>query len=767
MARFDPSKTGFVAGELSPLLEARDDIDAYAQGMRHAVNGIVLPHGGFKRRPGTRWVAEVKASANRGRLVPFISSVDAAYIIEAGNLYFRYYVDEGRLESPPGTPVETTTVFPHTALADLGFTQSSDTLWVFHPDYHPYKLQRASATSFTLTKIAWRNGHAPMRPTNLTTVTITVTKPGTPYTLTASSATFSTGDVGRYIRQTVGSTEAWYRVDTFTSTTVVECSLMGGSATTGLGASTDWALGLFSDTEGPRAAVLHGGRLWYGGTYNQPDRITGSSSDDFDYFEYGSNDDNAISRRATNGSTNAIQWLASTDDSLCIGTQSGEFVVEGDSDGIITPSACFVRSRSRRGSTHDTPVVVADDVIYVQRNARKLREFHGLKNEPRSQASRDLTILAEHVLNSGATEVCYQQDPHSVVWSTRGDGVLVGVTHEPAHQVYAAHRHVLGGSYLTGNPIVESVAVIPSPDGDQDHLWLLVSRTINGSTKRYVEFMTDDYRPSVTARSTEREKIAAVEDAIFVDCSLTLDSPITISGITKANPGVVTAASHGLSNGDRVRIRDVLGMTEVNHTSFKVANVGANTFELTSLAGANVNTSGYSTYVAGGTAREEVRSVSGLSHLNGETVQILADGCVQTEAVVTAGAVSFTRWASIVHVGLACPFEGETQRFFGGSPIGAGQGNQAKISKVVARIHNTVGLELAVTSSPDATFETIPFRQGGDNFDEPPALRVSDDVSAPVNGGSTREPTVQFRNRDPLPCTILALYPRMSSDPDQ
>jgi len=765
MPKFNLAKSGFVAGELSPILEARDDLDAYFQGMRFAQNGIVLPHGGFKRRPGTRFVAEVKASSNRGRLVPFVSSVDAAYVIEAGDLYFRYYTDEGRLESPPGTPVETVTVFPHTALADLGYTQSTDTLWVFHPDYHPYKLARTSATTFSLTKIAWRDGRAPMRPTNNTAVTLTATKPGTPIILTMSSATWSSGDVGRYVRHKVGATEAWYRIDTYTSTTVVEATLMGGTTTVALGAGADWALGMFSNTEGPRAAVLHGGRLWYGGTYNQPDRIIGSTSDDFDHFEYGANDDNAISRRATSGSVNAIQWLASTDDALCIGTQSGEFVVEGDADGIITPSACFVRSRSRRGSTHDVPAAVADDVIYIQRNARKLREFHG-RNTERNDTSRELTILAEHILNSGTTEVAYQQDPHSVVWATRGDGELIGITREPAHQVYAAHRHVLGGTYLTDKPVVESMAVIPSPDADQDHLWLLVSRTIGGATKRYVEFMTDDYRPTVSPRSTEREKIAATESAIFLDCSLTLDSPITISGITKANPGVVTATSHGFSNGDRVRIRDVLGMTEVNHTSFIVAGANANDFQLHDLDGNNVNTSGYTTYVAGGTAREEVQAVSGLSHLEGQEVQIIADGCVQPVDTVNSGAVQFTRWGSIVHVGLACPYEGETQRFFAPGSTGGGQGVKARIAKVGVRVHNAVGLQVSVTSSSEIAYETVPSRQGGDNWDEPPALRVSDDILTDVNGGWTTETTVRFRNADPLPCTVLGVYPRIEADPN-
>jgi len=88
----------------------------------------------------------------------------------------------------------------------------------------------------------------------------------------------------------------------------------------------------------------------------------------------------------------------------------------------------------------------------------------------------------------------------------------------------------------------------------------------------------------------------------YKDSGAILESNKTITGITKANPGVVTSTAHGFSNGDTVVISGVVGMTQVNGKRFKVANVAANTFELQDIDGNNVNTSSYTTYSSGGVA---------------------------------------------------------------------------------------------------------------------------------------------------------------------
>jgi hypothetical protein len=78
----------------------------------------------------------------------------------------------------------------------------------------------------------------------------------------------------------------------------------------------------------------------------------------------------------------------------------------------------------------------------------------------------------------------------------------------------------------------------------------------------------------------------------------------TISGITAADPAVVTATSHGFSNGDDVYVSGIVGMTQLNDRFLRVAGATTNTFELTDYAGANIDSSAYTAYGSAGTAQK-------------------------------------------------------------------------------------------------------------------------------------------------------------------
>ena len=89
MARSAPSLTSFVAGELSPRLEGRVDLDKYRQGAAELLNMVVHPHGGASRRPGTEYIGEIQSSAVKGRLIPFQFKTTDTYILEFGNSTMR------------------------------------------------------------------------------------------------------------------------------------------------------------------------------------------------------------------------------------------------------------------------------------------------------------------------------------------------------------------------------------------------------------------------------------------------------------------------------------------------------------------------------------------------------------------------------------------------------------------------------------------------------------------------------------------------------
>lgn len=863
MTRFNPAQNSFVAGELSPRLEGRSDLDQYFQGMRQTKNGIVLPHGGFQRRSGTRFVAEAKTSNTRQvRLIPFVVSVEVSYVVELGHEYARFYLNGVQVLDSNNNPLEITTPFKEDELRDVHFAQSADVMWLVHPFHFPRKLRRTQANpdKFDMVKVQFREGKAPLRRVNndLENAVIVSGTSSNPRTLTwqtnPTDGGLDSDDVGRAVRLDDGQKVGWYEITNVVNSTQADADLLGGDdpksgtidskangdplilqtvepnhgmiegeiilfedpsgntlidPASGSGlfivgpspedsngdiilnqfqvntfpddkpvdgssltingdetyfrAPTNWALGMFANNEGPRTVTFHEGRLGYGGSRTELDRLVLSVVEDFDNFELFSEAlnnatkaDLAIQRRVLSTQVNAIQWMQSADERLFVGTSGGEFMIRGENNDLLTPDGAQVVPMTARGSLHIQPSVIDNQIIMVQRNGTKLRRL-GFDVEADGLVATDISVLAEHILDQQVFETAYQQDPDSVFWTLRGDGKLVGWTIESQQQVIGAHQHSLGGQWLGRDAVVESVTVIPAPSGwVQDQIWLSVRRTVNGQTVRYIEFMSPQYKPEeVNQRSTDLELIGALEESVFVDSSLALNNPIGITNITQSNPArVSTSSAHGLAANDTVRIRDVGGMTSVNQRTFTVTNVvDSTTFDI------DVDTTGFDPYIAFGTVRKEFGNFSGLDHLEGETVSVLADGAVHPDRTVSNGGITLNRKASIVQVGLRYETLGETQRFIGGAQLGVGQGQQHRIQRIVARLHNTLGGDLGIGSSPEDT-ETLVFRKANDRMNRAIPLFLGD-KEVPVPGGWTDEPTVFFRQSQPLPMTVLALMPRM------
>jgi hypothetical protein len=97
MARVAVQLTNFTGGELSPRLDGRNDLNKYSSGCKTLENMIVYPHGSAARRSGTQFVAEVKNSAAKTRLIPFEFSTTQTYMLEFGNQYIRFYKDNGQI----------------------------------------------------------------------------------------------------------------------------------------------------------------------------------------------------------------------------------------------------------------------------------------------------------------------------------------------------------------------------------------------------------------------------------------------------------------------------------------------------------------------------------------------------------------------------------------------------------------------------------------------------------------------------------------------
>jgi len=183
-------------------------------------------------------------------------------------------------------------------------------------------------------------------------------------------------------------------------------------------------------------------------------------------------------------------------------------------------------------------------VLFVQRSGRKLREL-AYVFEVDGLRSPDMTLLAEHITRPSLDELAYQEQPQNIVWGVRSDGVLLGFTYERDQNVTAWHRHELGGaSNAAGTliPVVESIAVIPAPDGTRDELYMVVKRYINGGTKRYIEYMSKFWE-------VEDEQ----EDAFHVDCGWTqidVTPSATVTGLWHLEGATLAAYVDGMRHAD-------------------------------------------------------------------------------------------------------------------------------------------------------------------------------------------------------------------------
>ena len=247
-----------------------------------------------------------------------------------------------------------------------------------------------------------------------------------------------------------------------------------------------WSEAAFSDFRGhPSVVTLHEQRLYLAGNNARVQTFWASVVDDFQNFRTGVNDADAIQFTLAATDQNKIEWILSQN-RLLIGTTGDEWTLEGSDDQrTITATNIRATRQSRYGSANIQALLLAEVVLFVQRNARKVRELT-YSYEKDGWIAVDLTLLAEHITRGGIKEISYQQQPDAILWTIRGDGQLVGMTYERDQNVVGWHRQTTQGSF-------ESVATIHG-NGTEDEVWFVVRRVVDGQPKRYLERFSLNWR---------------------------------------------------------------------------------------------------------------------------------------------------------------------------------------------------------------------------------------------------------------------------------
>lgn len=496
----------------------------------------------------------------------------------------------------------------------------------------------------------------------------------------------------------------------------------------------------------PSTAGFFQQRRLFGNSTNYRQRIWMTQTGNFDNFSTSSpaRDDDPITATIAALRVNEIRHFVPLTDLLIL-TSGGEWNVSGVDD-VITPSGIQVTPQSYYGAEKLKPLVAGDISIFMQPGST-VRDL-GYKFESDAYAGNDISILARHLFDDFTVVAWdFAPAPYSMVWAVRDDGVALAQTYLREQEIFGWSTHKTLGDFKDVASVRESV---------DDAVYFIVSRTVGARAVSYIE------------RLHERDFDEDVQDAFFVDSGVTLDSPITLSGFTNADPVVVTSsAAHGLSNGDPVDISNLWVTdtsapqgysldTNINGTGYTVANVTGTTFELQN-AGVDVDGTAFGVYYKGGKVRLATTTIGNLWHLEGRTdVGGLANGYVFRDKTVADGKITLDSAASRVHAGLLYTSDMETLRISTGqaSTNQTVQGKDKKISRLTLRLDRSLGFWTGVSRDRmrEAKFG-LPALYG-----QPMNLVTGDkDVTLPPDWNKSGRYVVQ--QRDPLPLTILALMP--------
>jgi len=375
------------------------------------------------------------------------------------------------------------------------------------------------------------------------------------------------------------TTDAFYqngicRVTAFASSTSVTALVLSDIGLTD--ATVEWAEGSWSDYRGwPTIARFFQDRLCFSGTYSEPMTTWMTQTGNYISFLRHSVllDTDGITANIPSRQINAINGLVSLRKLIAFTTAS-EWTIGPVSSSALTPTTTEQLVQGYRGSYGTEPVVVGNECIYAQSNGKVIRNI-GYQLGVDAFIGSDLNILARHLFsNYNIIDMAYQQDPDSIVWCLRDDGVLLGMTYVPEQEVIAWFWMDTGS--VSGNPQghIESIATIPG-DGF-DELWMVVRR----GDYRFIERMSQRI---VFSECTSGLREQRIENSFFVDCGVTFgETPIRITEIQLSDPILITAPLHGLSNGATVKLANIGedDASTLNGTSWTIANVATNTFEL-------------------------------------------------------------------------------------------------------------------------------------------------------------------------------------------
>lgn len=474
---------------------------------------------------------------------------------------------------------------------------------------------------------------------------------------------------------------------------------------------------------------------------------------------------------------------------LLLFTGAGVWGARGVNGGVLSPVSVDVRRLSKGGASYLRPLEARDRALYVTAKSNRVRDllvnWAGLGASSAQQT--DLTHFARHLFEGYTiTDWCYAEEPYSLVWAVRSDGVMLSLVYDPASQSLGWAQH----NSEDGSATFESVCSVP--EGTEDAVYAVVKRTVNGATKRYIERLASRIVSDV--RSYVGSDSAKVFDFRASDGSVVqLQNYTTLLGGTEADV-VSTASSFTAANEGDVIVLDpdgtdypVADQADWDTATYYAANdvvayKGASWFALNPGAGHKPDVSPTWWSRANGPFRATIQSftdvstvhvildnnigpfsggtwttkwgiaprvVTGLDHLEGKTVAVLGDGTVQGQQVVGAGQITLETPAIDVVVGLPITCDAELLDV----PVEQVKTNVKSVSRVNVEV--VVSRGFWAGEDFDNLKEKGNWRRVADSYGLPQLK--TDSVPMAIESGWNTGGRVAIRQTDPLPLSIVAL----------
>ena len=806
-------KQAFSGGEISPEMFGRIDDTKYQQGAATMRNFIAKPQGPAENRPGFAFVKEVKDSTKTVRLMSFTFSTVQTMVIEMGEEYFRFHTQGQTLlysdgaawnnsttyfvgaiakynnvnyyaktnhsgSQPPNAtnwyalPADMTYEIPspytEAELFDIHYVQSADVMTIVHPSHAPRELRRLGATQWELKEI---NFGSPISSPTIASVvayipssssTNTDTYEAHEYVVTAigsnlidESAQSSSQSVNNNIFVTgAKNTITWnsvagaarYRVykeqagvygflGETTSTSIVDANIAPDFSRTPPVYDNPFP----SSNNFPGAVSYFEQRRVFAGTNNDPQTIymTKSGTESNMSFGIPIRDDDRIKFRVAAREANTIRHIVPLTQLLLL-TGSAEWRIASVNSDAITPSSISVKPQSYVGANNAQPVIVNNSMVYAAARGGHVREL-GYNWQANGFITGDLSLRAPHLFdNFTIVDMALSKSPIPIVWQVSSSGKLLGLTYVPEQQIGAWHQHDTDGTF-------ESVACVS--EGNDDVTYCIVKRTINGASKRYVE------RMGTRLFATQRDNFFVDAGATYNGTNTNTGQNVTISAGTNYTKGesVTITANYNLFNappsvddvGDAIVLVDGTNYYRCNITSTTSATVA--TVKLDRNLPVNLRNTAITTY-------EVARNViSGISFLEGKTINILADGAVHPQKVVSSGTITLDRASSVVHLGL--PIEADLQTLPMALQVEAlGQGRVKNLNHVWLRVLESSG----IFAGPSADKLVEAKQRTTEPYGSPPDLKTQD-IKIMLTPQWQDNGQLFVRQTDPLPLTIVGL----------